>query len=115
MPRISIKAAKAKGAALQKWVRDAILAMHPTLTCDDVRSCPMGSGGVDVQLSEAAKALYPFNVECKAKANGFTPVYDALAQASRGDGRPPVAYLKHDRRRVIAAMYADDLHRLMKP
>ena len=53
---ISTSAAKAKGRNLQKKVRDAVLEKYPMVTEDDVRSCPMGSNGEDIQLSTAAKA-----------------------------------------------------------
>lgn len=74
----------------------------------------MGSQGADVQLSPAAKRLVPISPECKARANGFSPVYDALEQADRGDGLAPAAFLKQDRRRILVAMYADDWIALMK-
>lgn len=57
--------AKAKGRALQKIVRDAILRCFSSLTENDVRSTGMGQSGVDVQLSEAALKLFPYSVECK--------------------------------------------------
>jgi hypothetical protein len=53
---ISTASAKSKGRKLQQTVRDAVLAQYPDLTEDDVRSCPMGSNGEDIQLSTAAKA-----------------------------------------------------------
>ncbi|WP_294196497.1 hypothetical protein [uncultured Sphingomonas sp.] len=113
MARISIASAKAKGRNLQKWVVTKVLAALPTLEPDDVRSCPLGSGGVDVILSPAAKRQHPYSYECKARANGFTPVYDALDQASRGDGLTPIAVIKQDRRRPLVVMDAEVFYRLI--
>ncbi len=56
---------KAKGRNLQKWVRDLILESFPSLEADDVRSTSMGAGGEDVQLSPAARKLFPYSLECK--------------------------------------------------
>ncbi|WP_221420095.1 hypothetical protein [Novosphingobium chloroacetimidivorans] len=113
MPRISIQSAKAKGRRLQQAVRDLLLSIRPQLEPDDVRSCPMGSQGADIILSPAGKRALPYSVECKAKANGFTPVYAALEQAERGDGLTPVAFMKQDRRPIVVAMYADDWLKLI--
>jgi hypothetical protein len=56
----------------------------------------MSEHGVDVRLSQAGKALFPFSVECKAKATGFMALYDGLRQAERGDGLTPVLVTKQD-------------------
>lgn len=109
MARISIQAAKSKGRRAQQWVRDAILARFPTLEPGDVVSCSMGAGGVDVALSPAARKLLPISVEVKARANGFTPIYAALAQANRKDGLTPIAFIKQDRKAMIAVIDAETL------
>ena len=57
--------AKGKGRRLQQWVRDQILETFPDLTPYDVASTSMGAAGVDVQLSTAARRVFPFAVECK--------------------------------------------------
>lgn len=88
------------------------LRMCPSLEPDDIKSCPMGSAGADLILSPAAKQAFPFSVECKAKATGFSPLYAALKQAERGDHLTPIAFVKQDRQRAIVAMYADDFERL---
>ena len=103
---ISTSAAKAKGRNLQKLVRDKLLALHPTLTDDDITSCPMGSQGADVKLSQAAKAIIPFDIECKARAK-IGLIYDALAQAKRDPDRIPLAIVKADRKRPLAVIDLD--------
>lgn len=103
---ISTSAAKAKGRKLQQKVRDAVLAKYPDLTEDDVRSCPMGSNGEDVQLSTAAKASFPFSVECKARAK-IALVYDALDQARSQNDLTPVAVIKADRKEPLVVLTLD--------
>ncbi|UZK69572.1 hypothetical protein OKW76_00335 [Sphingomonas sp. S1-29] len=106
MARISIKSAKAKGRSAQQWVRDAILARFPMLEAGDVVSTQMGAGGVDIVLSPKAKRLIPVSIEVKARATGFTPLYDYLEQADRKDGLEPVAFVKQDRRKMLAVIDA---------
>lgn len=110
---ISTAAAKAKGRALQKKVRGAVLAKFPALTEDDVRSCSMGSNGEDIQLSTAAKAAFPYSVECKARAK-IALVYDALEQARSQNDLTPIAVIKADRKDALVVMTLDDFMRLTK-
>lgn len=104
---IKTSSAKAKGRSLQQKVRDALLEAHPSLTLDDVRSCSMGSNGADILLSAAAKALIPYEFECKARARGYTPLYDALSQATGHGGLTPVAVVKQDRCQPLVVMTLD--------
>jgi len=61
--------AKNKGRTLQKLIRDKILDTFPELEPDDCKSTSMGAGGEDVQLSPAARRLFPFSVEAKSRAS----------------------------------------------
>ena len=65
---ISVQSRKSKGRRCQQVVRDSIRALLAPygIVDDDVKSTPMGSSGVDVQLSPAAKRLLDLAVECKA-------------------------------------------------
>jgi hypothetical protein len=110
---IKTSSAKAKGRNLQKKVRDAILAQYPDLTEDDVRSCPMGSNGEDIQLSTAAKAAFPYSVECKARAK-IALVYDALDQARTQNDLTPVAVIKADRKEPLVVLTLDAFMDLLK-
>lgn len=109
---ISTASLKAKGRKLQQKVRDALLRLHPTLTPDDVRSCPMGSSGADLQLSSEAQRLIPFDIECKKRAR-IGLVYDALIQARRSNTRTPLAVVEADRKRPLAVLYLDDFMDLL--
>lgn len=111
---ISTASAKAKGRKLQQHVRDAILRLFPGLSADDVVSCPMGSTGMDIWLSQAAQDQFPFSVECKAR-KGIALIYDALDQADRGNELIPVAVVKADRKRPLAVMDFDVFMALVAP
>lgn len=110
---IKTSSAKAKGRNLQKRVRDAVLAQYPALTEDDVRSCPMGSNGEDIQLSSAAKAAFPYSIECKARAK-IALVYDALDQARSQNDLTPVAVIKADRKEPLVVLSLDAFMALLK-
>lgn len=108
---ISTQSAKAKGRRLQQTVRDAILQLFPDLEPDDVRSCAMGSGGEDVQMSPAARRLFPYSVECKARASwsALEWVDQATFHSSRCDRAvEPIVVVKADRRQpyVIISLEA---------
>ena len=99
---------------MQQAVRNAVLAQYPALTKDDVRSCPMGSNGEDIQLSTAAKAAFPFSVECKARKVALPLAYHALPQAASQFGLTPLAVIKADRKKPLVVMALDDFMKLLK-
>ena len=57
--------AKNKGRTLQQLVVKKLLAAFPDLATRGVKSTSMGAQGVDVTLSAAAHAKFPFSIECK--------------------------------------------------
>lgn len=105
---------KAKGRALQQLVRDKVLEAFPTLTDLDVRSTPMGSNGQDLMLSTAAKALFPYGVECK-NVEGFAKVYNSFKQAEDNllPGDTPLLVIKSNRKSPLAIMRLDDFMALI--
>ena len=62
---MKIQSAKAKGRRFQQKIASDILELFPQLQPDDVRSTSMGAQGEDVQLSPAARALFPYSIEAK--------------------------------------------------
>lgn len=105
---IKTQSAKAKGRRHQQWVRDKILSLFPkALLPDDVRSTSMGAGGEDIQLSPAARRLFPYSVECKA-FKSFA-IYKVMEQAAENcpDKAEPVAIIKADRRKPLAVLDAE--------
>jgi hypothetical protein len=58
------QSAKAKGRKLQQWIAQRITEIFK-LEEGDVESRPMGSGGVDLMMSPAARRKFPFSIESK--------------------------------------------------
>ena len=98
---ISTASRKAKGRNLQKLVRDSILESFPNLEEDDVKSTAMGQGGEDVQLSPAARKLFPYSAECK-RHKSFA-VYGPYEQAQHNaKGLEPLLVIQGDRKKPLA-------------
>ena len=60
---------KQKGRQHQQQIAEDIRTdiFDGELTIHDVWSTSMGAGGVDIKLSEKARSVFPFAVECKRK------------------------------------------------
>lgn len=106
---------KAKGRLLQNTLVDSILETFPSLTPLDVRSTSMGSNGEDVMLSSAAKAVFPYSVECKNQ-EGFAKVYASFQQAvtNTRDGDTPLLVIKSNRKAPLAIVTLADFMHLAK-
>ena len=110
--RRSTQSCKQKGRRLQKAVATEIRLAFPALQADDVRSCAMGSGGEDVQLSSAARAVFPFAVEIKNRER--LNVHAALAQAEANAGaHEPLLVFSKNRSKTWAAVQWPTLLRLL--
>jgi hypothetical protein len=109
---ISTQSAKAKGRRLQQAVRDSILRTFPSLEADDVRSTSMGAGGEDVQLSPAARKLFPYSVECKNLAK--IAVFNYYAQATGHNDHEPLVVIKQDRSKPLAVVDLEHFMELVK-
>jgi hypothetical protein len=106
------QSAKAKGRRLQQTVRDAILEAYPSLEPDDVRSTSMGAGGEDVQLSPAARKLFPYSVECKNLSK--IAVFNYYEQACGHGGHEPLVVIKQNRSKPLAVVDLDHFMKLVK-
>lgn len=106
------QSAKAKGRRLQQAVRDAILHTFPKLEADDVRSTSMGAGGEDVQLSPAARKLFPYSVECKSLAK--IAVFNYYEQAKGHGKHEPLVVIKQDRAKPLAVIDLEHFMELVK-
>lgn len=107
------QSAKAKGRLLQQDVARRILELHPSLTENDVKSTGMGQGGMDVQLSEAARELFPYAVECKSRKS--MAIYNDYDQAaSNADDLIPLVVVKGNRKPPLVAMHIDEFFNLLE-
>lgn len=97
---------KHKGRLLQQTVRDAILEKFPQLKPDDVRSTPMASPGEDVQMSPAARELFPLQIECKSVKQ--VTVYQWYKQAKCHGEHIPAVVFKQNGDQPLICMRLDD-------
>ena len=106
-PRISVQSAKSKGRRGQQFIVKELQTLYPTLEPDDIKSCPMGSTGSDVQLSPAARKLieYEFEVKSVAKATIWTNYEQAARHAAKSPSKStPVVVTKVDRKPALATI-----------
>jgi hypothetical protein len=105
----TVAARKAKGRRAQQAIRDLILEAFSELEPDDVRSVPGGCSGADIQLSPAAKKVFPFSVESKncEKLN----IWQALEQCEKNteDGLTPLLIFKRNHSKLYATIEFDAL------
>lgn len=104
-PRMKVSSAKAKGRKLQQAVVAKLLAAFPHLGEGDIRSTPMSSGGEDVQLSPAARAVIPHRIE--AKKHAAFSVYTHYDQARSHGTHEPLLVIEADRRKPLAIVDLD--------
>lgn len=93
---------KAKGRRAQQAIRDSILEAFPQLEPDDVKSTSMGAQGEDVQLSPAARKLFPYQIESKSKAKSQLHTY--YEQAKTHGKHIPLVIVKMDRKETLACV-----------
>ena len=100
------RSAKAKGRKLQNTVRDLIQEHFPQLHPDDVVSTQMGGSGVDIQLSPAARKVFPYSIECKNQE--AVNVWKSYEQAKENSGNyEPVLFIKRNNTKALAVVDAD--------
>lgn len=104
--------ARQKGQALQKYVRDKLLETFPQLEPDDVRNTASGQPGEDVQLSPAARKVFPYQVECKNKATSQLHTY--FLQAKSHGNYEPLVIIKKNRSEVLVSMTLEHFLQLLK-
>lgn len=104
---ISTASRKAKGRKLQQTVRDKILECLPELEPDDCRSTGMGQNGEDLQLSPAARKLFPYSVECKSLARFAGYNYYDQAKVNSPTYAEPIAVVKANNRKPLVLVDAE--------
>jgi two-component SAPR family response regulator len=109
---IKTSSKKSKGRRLQQHTAKRILETFG-LPESDVKSLPMGSQGEDVWISQKARDLFPFSIECKnvEKLN----VWAAFDQAKANAGQHfPLLVHSRNRSDVLATLRFDDLLELVR-
>tara|TARA_Y100001970_G_scaffold157335_1_gene192497 strand:- start:780 stop:1133 length:354 start_codon:yes stop_codon:yes gene_type:complete len=103
---------KAKGKRLQKYVCNLILKYYSILNNQDVKSIRMGRKGEDVQLSDKAKKLIPYSIECKNQEK-MKYLWEAYEQAtSNSNNLEPMVVLKINQKKPLVLIDAEHFFKL---
>ena len=98
---------KAKGKRLQKYVCNLILKAFPILSEQDVVSIRMGRPGEDVQLSDKAKKIFPYSIECKNQER-MKYLWEAYEQAiSNSKNLEPLVIIKINKKKPLVVIDAE--------
>jgi hypothetical protein len=98
---------KAKGKRLQKYVGNLILKFFPILSEKDVISIRMGRPGEDVQLSDKAKKIFPYSIECKNQER-MKYLWEAYEQAiSNSKNLEPLVIIKINKKKPLVVIDAE--------
>ena len=104
---------KAKGRRLQQAVRQDLvdrLGIDP----GDILSTAMGQSGCDLYLSPAARAQFPFGVECKAQERIALPEWwRQCTRNAEAEGLVPLLVFKRNREEPLAVLRWEDLLALL--
>ena len=104
---------KAKGRRLQNTVA-AMIREKFSLPEEDVRPVPMSSEGADIQLSNRARLIFPFAVECKNQER--LNIWEAIKQAKKhGDNTclTPLVVFTRNREDVYVSLPLEDIMDLL--
>jgi len=77
----------------------------------DLRSCPMGSHGADIVMSQFAQEEIPANFECKSLAK--VAVYNYYEQAKTHGNQEPIVIIKQNGCKPLAVIDAEVLFDMM--
>lgn len=102
----TVRSRKSKGRRLQISAAKAVRARFG-LEDRDAVSAPASVPGEDIILSEKAKKVFPFSVECKNQEK--VNIWEALAQAERNakDGRTPIVVFSRNNAPTYVALDFD--------
>ena len=113
-PKIRVSSAKAKARRLQDLVRDKIRSLF-NLSDNDVKSAIMGESGIDIKLSDNARNVLPYGIECKARAK--ISLYKDWEQAKINadkEGLQPLLIIKADRKEPLTILLLDSFLEIIK-
>lgn len=106
--------AKAKGRSTQKKVAE-LLTEYLELEEGDVESRPMGSGGIDVMMSAAARKKLPLSIECKHTKKHPSSAEMRQAEKNRAENtKAALVWQPHGSRQLMITMDVYDFLLLWK-
>ena len=105
---------KAKGRRLQQAVRQDLIE-HLGIDPGDILSTAMGQSGCDLYLSPAARAQFPFGVECKAQERIALPEWwEQCTRNAAAEGLSPLLVFRRNRKEPLAVIRWSDLLALLR-
>ena len=105
---------KAKGRRFQQAVRQDLIE-RLGVPEGDVLSTAMGQSGCDLYLSPAARALFPYGVECKHQEAIALPAWWKQCESNASKvGLIPLLVFKRNREEPLAVLRWSDLIRLIR-
>lgn len=101
---------KAKGRAFQQEIRDDITEVLG-LPEEDVVSTSMGAPGIDIKLSEGARAQFPFGIEAKRQEKWTIPEWwrQTCENAKKENDLKPLLAMRKNRGDAVVMMRWADL------
>ena len=105
---------KSKGRVFQQQLREDLIT-HLNLNPDDILSTAMGQAGCDLYLSPAARALFPYGVECKHQETISLPAWWKQCENNASKvGLVPLLVFKRNREEPLAVLRWSDLLALLR-
>jgi hypothetical protein len=80
----------------------------------DVRSAIMGEPGVDVKLSPAALAFFPYSIECKSYKNPQVYPWFEQTLTNKHKDTHPLLIVKADRKEPLIVITLEHFKELIK-
>ena len=107
------KSRTAKGRYLQNIVKEHIVKLYPVLTKKDIRtSITVDNSAYFKLLTQTAKKLFPYSVECKNR-NEYKGIYNAFKQAIKHSPLEPLLVIKMNREKPLAVIDLDHFFDLL--
>lgn len=109
----STKTNKAKGRRLQNWMAEKIREITQ-LPKTDVAPAVMGESGMDIKLSQKARELFPYAVECKnvERLNIWKAIEQAEYNARTEKLKPLVVFKRNNTDKFVVLKATDFLELL---
>lgn len=109
------RSAKNKGVRLQNYVAQKLYEVFTSLEEGDIKPAIMGESGVDINLSPAAKRVFPFSVECKnVEKLNFWAAYEQAKQNTIKDTEPLLVVKKNHKKPIVVLDFDLFLRLLLK-
>ena len=105
---------KAKGRRFQQQLREDLIR-ELNINPGDILSTAMGQSGCDLYLSPAARALFPYGVECKAQETISLPAWWKQCESNASKVElTPLLLIKRNREEPLAVLRWSDLLALLQ-